>query len=112
MRKILVAVSVVVLAPFAVAACGSDDDASDTTEASASTVAGDEAGGSCLGAGDAIEGYVGLTEEEAAAKAEEDGLQLRVVGIDGACQPATMDLRDDRVNVDLVDGVVVGAAVF
>jgi hypothetical protein len=32
--------------------------------------------------------------------------------VDGECRPITMDLRDDRENVDLVDGVVVAAAIF
>jgi hypothetical protein len=32
--------------------------------------------------------------------------------VDGECRPITMDLRDDRVNVDLVDGVVVDAAIL
>jgi hypothetical protein len=111
MRKTLAALSIVVLAPLALGACGSDDDTSDTTTAS-DTSAGGAASGSCVGAGDSVDGYVGLTEEEATTKAETDGLTIRVVGIDGECQAATMDLRDDRVNIDLVDGVVVGAAIY
>jgi predicted outer membrane protein len=102
------------LVPAALAACGSDDDSSsETTVATESSTAGSTAtGDACLGAGDAVEGYEGLTEEEAAAKAEADGLQFRVVGTDGVCAAITMDLREDRVNVEIVDGVVVAAAIF
>jgi hypothetical protein len=56
--------------------------------------------------------YLGLDEEEAAELAEEQGLELREVGRDGECLAITMDLRDDRINVEYVDGIVVGAATF
>jgi hypothetical protein len=56
--------------------------------------------------------YLGLDEEEAAELAEEQGLELREVGRDGECLAITMDLRDDRINVEFVDGIVVGAATF
>ncbi|HEU4895665.1 MAG TPA: hypothetical protein VFT85_07485 [Acidimicrobiia bacterium] len=56
--------------------------------------------------------YLGLNEAEAADLAEEQGLQLREVGRDGECLAITMDLRDDRINVEYVDGIVVGAATF
>jgi hypothetical protein len=56
--------------------------------------------------------YIGLTEPEAADLAVEQGLMLREVGRDGECFVITMDLRDDRVNVELIDGIVVGAAFF
>lgn len=56
--------------------------------------------------------YVGLSEEEAVVLAAEQGYDLREVGRDGECFPTTMDYRDDRVNVEYVDGVVVGAARF
>ena len=57
-------------------------------------------------------GYIGLDEEEASALAAEEGLEIREVGRDGECFPITMDLRDDRINVEYADGVVVGAAKF
>jgi hypothetical protein len=56
--------------------------------------------------------YLGLDAEEAADLAEEQGLVLREVGSDGECLAITMDLRDDRINVEYVDGTVVGAATF
>ena len=56
--------------------------------------------------------YLGLDENEAAELAEEQGLVLREVGRDGECLAITMDLRDDRINVEYVDGIVVGAATF
>jgi len=56
--------------------------------------------------------YLGLDEAQAAELAEEQGLVMREVGRDGECLAITMDLRDDRVNVEYVDGIVVGAATF
>jgi hypothetical protein len=56
--------------------------------------------------------YLGLDAAEAADLAEEQGLVLREVGSDGECLAITMDLRDDRINVEYVDGIVVGAAIF
>lgn len=51
--------------------------------------------------------YIGLTELEAAALADSRGVEFRVASIDGEAQMLTMDFIEDRVNVDLVDGVVV-----
>jgi hypothetical protein len=56
--------------------------------------------------------YLGLDEAQAAELAEEQGLVMREVGRDGECLAITMDLRDDRINVEYVDGIVVGAATF
>lgn len=56
--------------------------------------------------------FVGLSEDEATELAEERDLQVRVVGRDGECFPVTEDLRNDRVNLELVDDVVVGAAIY
>ncbi len=68
----------------------------------------------CIGADEEnpVPAYLGLTEAEATAQAGADGYSLRVVGADGECFAITMDLRDDRVNVELVDGVVIAAAIF
>jgi hypothetical protein len=95
-----------------VAACGSDDESSsDTTTASAGTAASGEP---CLAPEQETPApdYIGLDEDAAEALAEENELTLRVVGVDGQCNPMTMDLREDRVNVEIVDGVVVAAAIF
>lgn len=54
-----------------------------------------------------IADYIGLTEIEAAALADSRGVDFRVASIDGEPQMLTMDFIEDRVNVDLVDGVVV-----
>jgi hypothetical protein len=54
-------------------------------------------------------GYLGLTEAEADARAEAAGLTTRVVGVDGMDLVMTMDLRPDRLNLMLFDGVVVAA---
>ncbi|MFP3915165.1 MAG: PASTA domain-containing protein [Actinomycetota bacterium] len=56
--------------------------------------------------------FVGLTEEDARDLAAERGLDVRVVGRDGECLAVTMDLRQDRVNLELIEDVVVGAAIY
>ena len=49
---------------------------------------------------------VGLTEDEATEAAEACGWILRVVRRDGEDLPMTMDLRPNRVNVEVTDGEV------
>ncbi|MDO8364897.1 MAG: hypothetical protein Q7V88_18550 [Actinomycetota bacterium] len=49
---------------------------------------------------------VGLSFDEAGKVAEEQGWSVRVTTLDGESQPVTMDLRTDRVNVSVVDGVI------
>ena len=49
---------------------------------------------------------VGLSEDEATDAAEACGWILRVVRRDGEDLPATLDLRPDRVNVEVTDGEV------
>lgn len=56
--------------------------------------------------------YLGLDEVAATALADEQGLDVREVGRDGECFAITMDLRPDRINLEYVDGLVVGAAIF
>ena len=56
--------------------------------------------------------FVGLSEEAALDLADERGLTPREVGRDGECFPVTMDLREDRINLEFIDDVVVGAAVY
>jgi len=91
-----------------VAGCGSDDDAkstpADTTTPAVQCVSPEQ--------GESVHEYVGLDEDAAQELANGSELILRVVGIDGECPPITMDLRDDRVNVEIIDGVVVAAVMF
>jgi hypothetical protein len=53
-----------------------------------------------------LQAVIGMTQADAEAKLAEIGLTLRVIELDGVPQPATMDLRPDRVNVAVTDGVV------
>ncbi len=55
--------------------------------------------------------YIGLTEEQAEAKAKENNVPLRVVERDGKPLPMTMDLVNGRVNVTIKDGKVVSAQI-
>lgn len=56
--------------------------------------------------------FVGLGEEEAQELAESRGLDVREVGRDGECFFVTADLRQDRVNLEYVGDVVVGAGIY
>jgi hypothetical protein len=93
--------SILLVALLALAACGDD--------------AGDELPGEpvCIPdtAAEAPD-FVGLGEEEAQEMAESRGLDVREVGRDGECFPVTLDLRQDRVNLEYVGDVVVGAGIY
>jgi hypothetical protein len=52
---------------------------------------------------------VGLTVAEAERIARAQGYTLRVLARDGVWLPATADLREDRVNVEVAAGKVVRA---
>jgi hypothetical protein len=54
---------------------------------------------------------VGLTESDATAQIEEAGLTFRVVSRDGVGLPATKDYSPRRINLEIVDGLVVGALI-
>ena len=51
--------------------------------------------------------YIGLTEIEAAQLADSRGVAFRVSSIDGEPLALTLDFAVDRVNADLVDGIVI-----
>jgi len=55
------------------------------------------------------EQYLGLTEQEAEALAQDEGHTIRVAGRDAECFALTMDYREDRVNIYLEDDTVVAA---
>ncbi len=50
---------------------------------------------------------LGLSVEDAEQRAEAAGCTVRVLSEDGEERAATMDLRIDRVNVEVRDGIVV-----
>ncbi len=83
---------------FGVAACSSDGD---STTAEVSEMSKDEL----------LEFLVseGTTQEEAVRIIEDLGYEWRMASIDGVPQPTTRDYREDRVTMDIDDGVVVGA---
>lgn len=94
------------------------DSAPDTTGAG-SEPAGSEPAGSEPGTSEAdgdlpteetAADLVGLDEDEAEETATERGWAFRVVRRDGEDLPATMDLRENRVNVEVDDGVVTAIA--
>lgn len=55
--------------------------------------------------------YVGLTANEAFARAKILGKEARVVAVDGEGIPVPMDYRPGRLNLHIVDGVVDGVDV-
>jgi hypothetical protein len=87
-------------------------EATETTEAGADTTEAPDETAAAPQPGDvptieaATPVLVGLTEQEAAAAAEALDWELRVTRIDGEDQVVTLDLRENRVNVAVVDGEV------
>jgi hypothetical protein len=89
------------------AACGGDDDdddasSGDTTTSSAVTTTSSTA----TNQNDEFPEYIGLSVEDATAKAESDGRPARVVEVDGEPQAVTMDFIEERLNFVVVDGKV------
>lgn len=56
--------------------------------------------------------YVDLTLAEAMSKADDAGVEYRVVSRDGESFPMTMDLREDRVNFTVEDNTVTAAEFY
>jgi len=52
---------------------------------------------------------VGMTKEAAVDLLESEGRTVRIASEDGEYFALTEDYRDDRVNIDLLVGLVVGA---
>lgn len=63
----------------------------------------DNGSGSTIGAHDAI---IGMTQAEAEAYANANGVPFRLGSIDGEALPVTMDYRPGRITASIVDGVV------
>ena len=53
-----------------------------------------------------FEYLIGSNPEVARIELESQGLELRVVSIDGVGLPGTMDCNNKRVNVFVVDGAI------
>jgi hypothetical protein len=85
---------------------------SETTDAGGDTTDGPENTAEVLGAGGeptvetATPVLVGLAEDEATEAAEALGWEVRVIRREGEDLPMTMDLRTNRVNVEVADGKV------
>lgn len=58
------------------------------------------------GSSSSADEHVGLSLEEAQARAQAAGWTVRVLGADGDCRDRTDDLRQNRVNVYVADGPV------
>ncbi len=86
-----------------IGACGDDDsDASSSTTTTSTTPSS-----APLTAVDEFPEYLGLTEAEAAAQAESDGVPSRVIQREGEELAVTLDFNPDRLNFVIEDGVVV-----
>ena len=55
--------------------------------------------------------WVGLTENEAAAQAADQGVSFRVIKRDGTDQPVTRDLRPGRINATIHEGHVMAVSI-
>ncbi len=51
--------------------------------------------------------YIWLSQDEAINLAKENGVDFRIVSIDGQSMPVTMDYRPGRINASVEDGIVV-----
>lgn len=102
MKSVIAFAMVLLLVP----ACGGDGTTATTEPALADPV--------CMtdGAFPMEEDFIGLDETEADDLAADRSLEVRVVGEDGECFIVTDDLRQDRINLEFIDGVVVAAAIY
>lgn len=98
---------------LAMAGCGGDDDkpAADVNRPANPVYCPSEDGGTARAAGvsDAFDArdVLGRSFADAESTAKDHDCTVRIVVEDGEEQPQTMDLRPDRVNVEVRDGVVV-----
>lgn len=109
-------VAAATLAVVALAACGDDDDSgSTTTTTEAETTVPDTTEPAPTETApleltydleEVTETLVGMTIEDAEALAAENDWIIRQVRVDGEDRPMTMDLRYNRINVAVDDGVI------
>ena len=59
-----------------------------------------------------MESYLGLSKKAAAIKAERIGMRSRIVRDGFERYPITKDLRPDRINFEIDQGVVTSAKIF
>lgn len=103
LRALAAGLVVVVAAGLGVAACGGDDDA----VTSGGGGRGNGNGGTEQPAGDAAaKAYVGLSKQDAIAKAKADDRVWRITREDDEQFPTTMDYAPDRLNFEIDDGKV------
>ena len=95
----VIAVGLLLVLPLFVASCGGDDDNSNATGDTATTISEEALAAE-------FDAYVGLTEQEASAKAKDAGFTSRVIMRDGQSVPATMDYNPDRLNFVIESGKV------
>lgn len=94
------------LAVVTLAACGDDGPSSTTTTTTEAPAVETVPNEFTFDLDEVTETLVGMTVEDAEALAEENDWIIRQLKIDGEDQMATMDLRDNRINVAVEDGVI------
>ena len=95
---------------LALSACGDDSTKAITPAAEG----GDPPAPVCIGESEVrAPEWEGLTVEEVETKAADEGFVIRELGRDGECvEMITMDLRDDRVNIEVAGDVVIAASIY
>jgi hypothetical protein len=89
--------------------CGGDDDDDDAASSATTTTTSTTSGTGSVSDDTTpaeLADYVGLTVEDATAKAAAEGRPARVIEEDGEGRPVTMDFNPDRLNFVVVDGAV------
>ena len=104
--------TVAIVGVLAMAGCGGDDDqpASDVNRPATPVYCPSEDGGAAGAPGTAApfdaRDILGQSPADAESTAKDHDCTVRIVVEDGEERPQTMDLRTDRINVEVRDGVV------